>query len=201
MLESSPAPRNTAFVAALALASVATYWSFARFVRRPNSGDQYVSVLLFLVLSVVILVCAARALSGFRQHRRSSSVLGGAALLSFAGLFVAGDAGAWLRDRDFERLRPAMERVIEAYQASPDSSMRLDSVAVPRELRPPIYSVWASRDRARRVDVWFFYGFGFPPRHSAWIYTSDVAATPASIRGWFWHGSRKLAAHWYDASD
>ena len=201
MPELSPPPRNTAFVVALALASVASYWSCASFARTPRPGSQYSSILLFLLLSLVILICIARAVSGFRQHRRTSSVLGGAALLSFAGLFVAGDAGAWLRDRDFERLRPAMERVIEAYQSSPDSSMRLDSVAVPRELRPPIYSVWASRDRARRVGVWFFYGFGFPPRHSAWIYTSDVAATPASIRGWFWHSSRKLAAHWYDVWD
>ena len=201
MPELSRPPRKTAFMVALALASVASYWSCASFARTPRPGSQYSSILLFLVLSLVILICVARALSGFHQHRRSSALIGGAAFLSFAGLFAAGDAGSWLRDRDFERFRPAMERIVQEFQASPDSSMRLDSAAVPRELRPAVYSVRASRDRARRVDVWFFYGFGFPPQHSAWIFTSDSAAAPASIRGSFWHGSRKLSAHWYDASD
>jgi predicted nucleic acid-binding protein len=201
MPELSPPPRNTAFIVLLGLASAASYWSCATFTRIPRPGSQYLSILLFLVLSVVICVCVGRALSRFRQHRRSSAALGGAALLSIAGLFAAQHAGVWLHDRDFQRLRPTMERIVHEFQASPDSSMRLDSVAVPVALRPPIYSVWASRDRTRRVDVWFFYGFGFPPNHSAWVFTSDSAASPASIRGWFWHRSRQLTPHWHNASD
>ena len=171
MPEPSRPPRNTAFVVALALACVASYCSCASFARTPRPGSQYSSILLFLVLSLVILICVARALSAFHQQHRSSAFLGGAALIGFAGLFAAKNVGFWLRDRDFERFRPAMERIVQEFQASPDSSMRLDSVAVPGELGPPVYSVWASRDRTRRVDVWFFYGFGFPPQHVAWIFT------------------------------
>ena len=201
MSELSLPRRNTAFMVPLAVASIATYWSCASFTRTPRPGSQYSGILLFLLLSLVILICVARALTGFREHRRSSAFLGGAAPVSFAGLFVAEDVGSWLHDRDFERFRPAMERIVQDFQASPDTSMRLDSVAVPGAVRPPVYSVWASRNRGGRVDVWFLYGFGFPPEHSAWIFTSDSAASPASIRGWFWHRSRKLSAHWYDASD
>jgi hypothetical protein len=201
MAEPSLPPGNRVFLAVLALVSLASYWSCARFIRTPRPIDQYASILLFAALSAVAVICAVRGLLGWRQRRRTSVALGAAALLSFAGLFAARDAGVWLRDRDFERLRPAMERLVEASRRSLDSSTQPESVAVPGELRPPIYSIRASRNRAGRLDVWFFNGFGFPQRHSAWIFTSDSSASPASVRGSFWHRSRKLSPHWYDASD
>ncbi len=202
MADLSRVPRNTVFVATLALASITSVWSDASFYRTPRPGTQYLVVFLSLVLGVVLLVCVGRALIGLRQHRRSSVVLGAAVLLSVAVAYQGPKVGWWLRDRDFQRLRPRMERIIEEFRASPDSGrLRLDSVEVPEDLRPPIYSVWGTRKQAGRVDVWFFYGFGWPPNHSAWIFTSDTAASTASIREDFWHRGRRLTPHWYDASD
>ena len=195
-------PRNTVFVVALAIASSTTVWSEASFYRTPRPGTQYLSIFLFLVLAVVLLVCVGRALLGLRQNRRSSVVLGGAALLSVMLAFEAPRVGWWLRDRDFQRLRPQMERIVEDYRASPDSGrLRLESSELPEELNRRIYAVWGTREQAGRVDVWFFYGLGWPPNHSAWIFTSDSAASGASIRGDFWHRSRRLTPYWYDASD
>lgn len=195
-------PRNTVFVVALAIASSTTVWSEASFYRTPRPGTQYLSIFLFLVLAVVLLVCVGRALLGLRQNRRSSVVLGGTALLSVMLAFEAPRVGWWLRDRDFQRLRPQMERIVEDYRASPDSGrLRLESSELPEELNRRIYAVWGTREQAGRVDVWFFYGLGWPPNHSAWIFTSDSAASGASIRGDFWHRSRRLTPYWYDASD
>ena len=202
MPELSRVPRNTVFVAVLAIASSTTVWSEASFYRTPRPDSQYLSIFLFLVLGVVLLVCVGRALSGLRQHRRSSVVLGGAALLSVVVAFEAPRVGWWLRDRDFQRLRPKMERIVEDYRVSPDSGrLRLEGSELPEELSRRIYAVWGTREQAGRVDVWFFYGLGWPPNHSAWIFTSDSAASGGSIRGDFWHRSRRLTPYWYDASD
>ena len=202
MPDLSRVPRNTVFVAVLAIAASTFVWSAASFYRAPRPGTQYLSILLFLVLVVVVLVCVGRALLGFRQHRRSSVVLGSAVLFSVVVAYQGPRVGWWLRDRDFQRLRPRMERIIEEFRASPDSGrLRLDSVEVPEDLRPPVYSVWGTRKEAGRVDVWFFYGFGWPPNHRAWIFTSDTAASTASIREGFWHRGRRLTPHWYDALD
>ncbi len=202
MPELSRVPRNTVFVAVLAIASSTAVWSEASFYRTPRPGTQYLSIFLFLVLGVVLLICLGRALSGLRQNRRSSVVLGGAALLSVVVAFEAPRVGWWLRDRDFQRLRPKMERVVEDYRASPGSGrLRLEGSELPEELTRRIYAVWGTREQAGRVDVWFFYGLGWPPNHSAWIFTSDSAASEASIRGDFWHRSLRLTPYWYDASD
>ena len=202
MPKHSPVLWNTVFVAVLALASSTCVWSEVSFYRTPRPGTQYLSIFLFLVLGVAVLVCVGRALLGLRQHRGSSALLGGAALLSVAAVFQAPRMGWWLRDRDFQRLRPQMERLVDSYEASPDTGrLRLDSVTVPEELRPSVYSVWGARERGGRVDVWFFYGFGWPPNHSAWIFTSDSAASQASILGDFWHRWRRLTPYWYDVSD
>src|ERR1043166_1340351 len=117
----SRVPRNTVFVATLALASIASVWSDASFYRTPRPGTQYLRILLYVVLGVVLLVCVGRALIGLRQHRRSSSVLGVAVLLSVTAAYQGPRVGWWLRDRDFQRLRPRMERIIEEFRASPDS--------------------------------------------------------------------------------
>jgi hypothetical protein len=202
MPELSRVPRNTVLVAVLAIASSTAVWSEASFYRTPRPGTQYLSIFLFLVLGVVLLVCVGRALSGLRQNRRSSVVLGGAALLSVVVAFEASRVGWWLRDRDFQRLRPKMERIVEDYRASPDSGrLRLEGSDLPEELSRRIYTVWGTREQAGRVDVWFFDGLGWPPNHSAWIFTSDSTASGASIRGNFWHRSLRLTPYWYDASD
>ena len=186
----------------LALGLVATGLGIA-FIRTMDGGWMWLSVLADLAFGVVCLIAVVICASGNNARRRDYVILGVVALIATATRFLADDVGLFLRDRDFERLRPAMERAVARLDATPDSLLKsLDPTRVVPEHPHHFYAVRATRPAPGRLSVWFFYGgLGLPPRHAAWLYDSDSTATGAQVHAGFWHRGRKVRPHWFDASD
>lgn len=173
------------------------------FIRTLDGGWMWLSILADLAFGVACLTAVVVCASGFNARRRDSVLLGVVALIALALRLLAGDAGLVLRDRDFERLRPAMERAVARLDSTPDSLLKsLDPTRVVPEHPHHFYAIRARRPAPGRLSVWFFYGgLGLPPRHAAWLYDSDSTATPAQVHAGFWHRGRKVRPHWFDASD
>lgn len=186
----------------LALGLVAAGLRIA-FLRTMDGGWMWLSLLADLAFGAAWLTSAGICASVFKTRRRDSLALGTVALLAAAAPCLADDIGLFLRDRDFERLRPAMERAVARLDATPDSLLKsLDPARVVPEHPNHFYGVRATRPAPGRLSVWFFYGgLGLPPRHAAWLYDSDSTVTGAQVHADFWHRGRKLRPHWFDASD
>lgn len=151
------------------------------FVRTMDGSWMWLSLLADLAFGAAWLTSAGICASGLRSRRRDSVMLGAVALLAAATRFLAGDVGLFLRDRDSERLRPALERGVARLDATPDSLLNsLDPARVVPEHPQQFYAVRAIRPAPGRLSVWFFYGgLGLPPRHAAWLYDSDSTVTGA----------------------
>ena len=201
MVSSSRSTRALA-CGTLILGVVAVGLSLA-FVRTKDGGWMWLSVLADLAFGAALLASAGFSASRFKYRRRESVVLGGVALFATGMRLVAGEVGLFLRDRDFERLRPAMERAVAGLDTTSDSLLEsLDPAQVVPEHPQQFYAVRAMRPAPGRLSVWFFYGrLALPPRHAAWLYDSDSTATAAQVHAGYWHRGRKLRPHWFDASD
>lgn len=139
-------------IATLAVGLVAAGLQIA-FMRTMDGGWMWLSLLADLAFGAAGLASFGIGASVFKSRRRDSLTLGAFVLLAAAARFVAGDVGLVLRDRDFERLRPAMERAIARLDATPDSLLRsLDPARVVPEHPDHFYAVSAARPRARSAE-------------------------------------------------
>ena len=188
---------------ALIVLSAGAIWLDIKFTRSMDGGWMWLSLLATLVFGLTWIASALVGATSFRTQRRACAILAGALLLTAGGRYQATTVGTYLRDRDFEAYRPSMERAIARLHSMPDSRLgSLDPAQVVPEHPERFYRIRAYRATPSQLRVWFFYGgLAFPPRHAAWLYESDSTVTAVAARADFWHRTRVLRPHWFDASD
>ena len=183
-------------VVVTALIGVSAAVSFGAFSYHPNPARQYLSVALGLLLGVVLLGWTLGVIDEWFSRRRPIPLAGFVVAVSgLGGFLIAPDVGVALSDYRFRADLRAYEQVVAMLRTQPPRSLPLDSL--PPTLRRRVYLVRSWRRPDGEFGVDFFYGFGFPPQHSAYVYYDGKAARPP---GDFWHSGRKLAPRWWSVT-
>jgi hypothetical protein len=161
---------------------------------RPDGIAQLLLV-IFTIPYLAILICSIfLAIRGmFRKPIRPLALLCTALLLPF----LAGKAGVAVHQMAFNHLKPVMEEYVMRLPKEPHflNSAR-GEISVPDNLRGWIYAIH-SRRKDPDLEVSFFYGSGFPVKHSAWVYYEGKAGPDKE----FWPHQRKMMGFWYQCSD
>jgi hypothetical protein len=160
------------------------------FAYRPNGLPQLGLVLSFPTVLVGVVVGMARLNGRWRRQ-----------VLLIAGLLAAIPSGAIVghrvRDFDFQFRRQGpyqavVEQVLSGHIAVGDTATRL---TIEKSLA---YVVFARRTTTGVVRVEFFWGMGFPVKHTAYVYTSTDVPGDGAWDHWRY---RRVADHWFEASD
>ena len=114
------------------------------------------------------------------------------AILSF--LFT----GRALNRFEFAARKPAMEMVASSLaNLATDETLNLRREQYSEELGDFFYVVQASRQSADDLVVVYFYGNGFPLKHSAWYFSS--ADNPPTKVGW--PKQERIEKNWFKVGD
>ena len=177
---------------------IAWFWAATTFVTRPTPLAQLAMMVTGLVLVVVTLYSFV---AGFVRIR-SSGLKGLLVPLISVLLIGAGPlCGFWLRSLIFDRQLSRWQAVAEwAERQTLESPSHLNVLNPPPEFSDLVYAVHAKRTEACGFVAWFFWGRGFPVKHTVRIYSPQDASELSGCFGEWWR-VRQLRAHWYEASD
>lgn len=142
---------------------------------------------------IVVVACVYAVRSRDRWLRRMVVICSLIAAFPF-GVIV----GHRVRDLDFrvrrrERYQAIVDRIRE--RRSSEVSAELTRLPVQQSLA---YTAFARRTQNGTVRVEFFWGGGFPVKHTAYIYTSTGVPTDGAWDQWWY---RRLDDHWFEAGD
>ncbi len=166
--------------------------AFTWFAYRPSGTSQ----LLTMCLCPVGLVIAVVVPFVLKRYRRRALV---ASLAIVASPFVGFLVGHAIRRADFElRVRPRYEQFIARIERG---EIRVDddtpSIPPPPALEDITYGVQASRDEDARLCVIFFWGGGFPVRHSVYLHAAPGSCARERRRFRF----TEIGTSWFAGSD
>lgn len=158
----------------------------AWFHYRENVFLQLVIALFFLSWFCLLLGSWARL--GWRNPR-AIAISAAAIVWLAAAPFVGARVGIMVRDAVFRLRLPEYEAAVRLVQAgTPQADIRL-AYRINSDLAPTGGS-----------EVIFYWGSGFPVKHTAFVYRTDDPSThPRFVREWSRIGS--LAPNWYVVKD
>jgi hypothetical protein len=171
------------------------------FAFKPNVLWQFLSILLFFVMLVILIADLVFIPHQWKRYRFKAFLPFCAASLFLVIIPPSMISGYLLQDHLFRSRIPQYEAVLE---------MMMDgSIDVGDELRlielPPEYSSLASRTMAQKdsngiLTVEFIIGGGFPVKHSGYLFRSE-----GKLQDWEhaarWPRRLKIDEHWYRISD
>jgi len=183
-------------LAACALAATGAA-SAAVLAMRPTGVRQlFVMGLLMLVLAAV-LACLIRAVRHWR-HLRFTGLLAPVALLAAMPLGV--EVGAALRTWRFERDLPRYQAMATWALARAVPGEQVD-VPIPPEARDLAYLVRVSDEPGCGRIVDFYWGAGFPVKHTARRYVELPGKIEDDACRGYWARGLRRGEHWFEASD
>lgn len=169
----------------------------ATFVARPAPLWQLLSMLATLLNAALLVAYAGRAIWHWRRF-------GFMSLIALALLFVALPAGmhagralrAWQFQRDLPRYQAAADWAKS--QAVAGGSVR---IALPPEAADLAYATFVVARPGCGTVVDFYWGAGFPVKHTARRYAEDPASfdQPQCLQDWTIRHRR--AEHWAEIGD
>jgi len=168
------------------------------FATRPNPWWQLGVVAFGGCLLFIIPGWFLWAAFTVRRHGQSGFLVPLLSVAIFVGSILAGRGLRLLFFRwDLPRYEAAA-RWVEQHPFPADSSyVVLDP---PSEFAHLAYAIHARRTPGCGTVVWFFWGSGFPLKHTVRIYSPQDSVVNRECLG-EWHTPHKLAEHWYEASD
>lgn len=186
------------FLTGIAAASLACLCGIAMFAARPTALKQLLAMGAFLAVGVLFLACVAWVLARGKGHRLKGGI---AALAVLAAIPVGLEVGHAVRDRQFQRDLPR-------YQAAATWASALavpgDTVVVlplPAAYADLAYAVHIRQDQACGVWVDFFWGGGFPVKHTVRRYAADPSSMERKPCREGWRRGRWRAQGWYELAD
>ena len=153
--------------------------------------------LLFAVSLLTVPCMLIALLVRIRRDRWSAAFM---ALVVAAAVPLGGRLGYMLRRVDFEhRLRPAYEVLVARIERGeiPMQDVPMRTV-IAEDMQGLAYAVHAWRDETGILTVEFFWGRGFPVKHTAFVYRSSGAWSD-DPRLW-WRGTH-LIDNWFQGRD
>lgn len=189
---------RTRFLVGAAAAYVACAGCIAAFAARPTPFKQLLSMAAFLAVGALLLAGLAWFLTRKKTHRlRSVAPL----LVALAAIPAGLEVGHAIRDWQFQRDRP---RYQAAATWASSLAVRGETVTVlppPPEYADLAYAVQITQDDACGVLVDFFWGQGFPVKHTIRRYASDPSSIQRKACLQDWRLSKDRAEGWYELSD
>ena len=180
------------------IASAALAGAMALFQRRPTIQLQILS------LPIAVLFLGALAYSVLRVFRinrieQKERIWCYLALVSCLMAIVSVfSLGPFLNRQAFEQHLSRMTDFLTlARPIAPAEHASLLEDEIPEDLRDIIYVIHVKRRSASAYDAAFFYGAGFPVKHSAWYFSSDD--TPPPRRDW--PKQLRLQKNWFKVAD
>ena len=168
------------------------------FATRPNPYAQLgIMLLVFIILRLII--------SGFIRAARNVAIGGFKGffipILSLLVLIIPFCLGFAARMIIFKWKLPQYQLAADWVERQTfDSKSSYINLDPPDEFKGLSYGIHAKRSATCGTVIWFFWGDGFPVKHTARIFSSiDSLANPECLGDW--HKPRKLAEYWYEASD
>jgi hypothetical protein len=168
------------------------------FIRKPSSLVQ----LGLLIIAPFMLYAFIYSLYSFIRgffSLKTSSLLRFLSLLSIVAIFFLSIyTGRLLNHRIFNKCRPSMEQFIRNLD---DKKSFLNTfkeeIEIPDEISDYIYGIHTQGFDSGKFEASFFFGGGFPVKHSASYYSSDD--TPPDPKSWprYIH----IQPCWYRVSD
>lgn len=180
-----------------ALLSVYCSASIFAFAFRPTPGAQLHLMLACLLIFVAFIRLIEIGVS--LRWRRNPSKLILPAIVLLAG-YLGGVAGHQYRDFEFKQDLPKYQQAVGWVKGQPLEVNR-ENLTLPAEFQGLAYVVQAELGEECGFMVDFFWGAGFPVKHTVrrYIETSEYLAKPECHKGW--RQGRKLADHWYELVD
>jgi hypothetical protein len=175
----------------------ATVW--AEFAIRPTPILQLISLLLLVMLLLALPLTAAWILDAW-PHCKVRSLIP-AVVAGFAGLagIVAGELGPAIQ---FRRYLPEMKRTVEELTGNPAfQTNRIYKVAGLEQRHPWANGVYLVEQPAGPKHVEFFFGAGFPVKHTAYLHCPAGTIERGSATAKRWPRRRLVATNWFIVHD
>lgn len=178
--------------------SLASMCSIAAFAARPTMLKQLLAMGAFLAAGLLFLICLGWALTREKGRRLRAAIVPAAVL---AVVPIGIELGHAIRDWQFQRDLPR-------YQAA---AAWASTLAVPGEtvivLPPPAayadltYGVHITQDETCGLVVDFFWGGGFPVKHTVRRYIADPTSMQRKPCREGWRRGRQRAEGWFELAD
>lgn len=177
---------------------VVYFCSAASFATRPHPMSQLAFMAFGLCLLFFIPGSFLWALLTVRRNGVRAFVVPVLSVIILIGSFVVGLAARHVFFQwDLPRYEAAAKWVEQQPLPADSSYINLEP---PSEFAGLAGAIHAKRTPECGTVVWFFWGFGFPVKHTVRIYSPEDSVVNRKCLG-EWRTPRKLAEHWYEASD
>ena len=193
--DGSQMPRSAKVLLAIALFAGC---AVAFFVGTPTPLSQLISVAALLVLLLALPVAVLHAW----RHRASGLIRATAPfLVCLVAVPIGGSLGRVYRDLDFRyRRQPAYEKVVRKIQSGDLPAGNIKEI--PPEIHGLAYMIEVHDDAPGGLMVEFFWGGGFPVKHTVYIYRASGLPPPTSPNWEFkpyrqWDGARRVNENWF----
>jgi hypothetical protein len=121
------------------------------------------------------------------------------AIWAVLGAGIAIVIAAPVRDMAFRRDLPRYEKAAAWIRAKDIGG---SNIQIPSEWSDLAYRVWARRNGECGFRAYFFWGGGFPVKHTARVYAPSVSLVERpDCQVSRWRRVRQLATNWYEVSD
>lgn len=172
--------------------------SIAAFAARPTPLKQFLALGAIFAIGILFLICLGRLLTRKKGEYFRAGIIA-IAVLTVVPLSV--ELGHAIRDWQFQRDLPR-------YRAA---AAWASTLAVPGQtvtvLSPPaayadfIDAVHVSQDDVCGLQIDFFWGSGFPVKHTVRRYVADSSSMERRPCMEGWRRSRKRAEGWFEIAD
>jgi hypothetical protein len=168
------------------------------FIRKPSFIVQLGLLIIAPFMLYAFVYSVYSFIRGFFSQKTSRPLCFLPLLLIIVVFSLSAHAGNFLHHRLFHKCKPLMEQFVENLD---DKESYLNSaqgqIQVPDELGDYIYGIHTCGYDSGKFEASFFFGGGFPVKHSAWYYSSD--GTPPDPKSWPRHFH--IQPNWYRVSD
>lgn len=171
----------------------------AAFTYRPDVSTQFGSMLLLFYLFAVIVI---NFIGIFTFEQRSGIPLA----ISFLCVVLLGysnSLGHRLRLHVFRQRLPQYEAAVRTLEAQiTDEPVFLKGEEVPEPFRRLAYWIHAEKTEQNVLVVTFFWGGGFPAKHTAFAYISDgkIPGSPSRFQK-EWPRISRINENWFKVGD
>ena len=151
----------------------------------------------FLAAAVLFLACTCRALFRWREQRLKGFIAPLMALVAIPlGVAIGHAVRDWQFSRDLPRYNAAAAWATS--RAVPGETAALD---LPAEYADLAYIIHVRRDKECGLLIDFFWGGGFPVKHTVRRFASMPSFVEQKQCTKDWARGRKRAENWYELSD
>lgn len=186
------------FSRAVWVLSLACLCSITAFAARPTPLKQFLALGAFFAIGILFLIFLGRLLTrGKGEHLRAGVIA--IAVLAVVPLSI--ELGHAIRDWQFQRDLPRYQAAAAWASALAVPGQTVTILAPPAGYADLTYVVHIRQDDVCGLQIDFFWGNGFPVKHTVRRYVADSSSMERKPCMEGWRRSRKRAEGWFEIAD